>query len=112
MLHLAQLDHQRATRAISKTEGAVGGKALAWVPFMMQRFDNEFMMRSSEAPALKKKPSEYMRGMYFSSQPMEMTNIAALEQTFRMIKTVALFVGLPALGLRPTVDNLRFAVLE
>ena len=80
---------------------------------MMQRFDNEFMMRSSEAPALKKKPSEYMRGMYFSSQPMEMTNIAALEQTFRMIKTaLALFVGLPALGLRPTVDNLRFAVLE
>ncbi|MGB8897652.1 MAG: hypothetical protein WCD13_25590, partial [Pseudolabrys sp.] len=86
MLHLAQLDHQRATRAITKTEGAVGGKALAWVPFMMQRFNNEFMMRSSEAPAPKKKPSEYMRDMYFSSQPMEMTDIAALEQTFRMIK--------------------------
>ena len=27
---------------------------LAWVPFMMQRLDNEYMMRSSEAPALKK----------------------------------------------------------
>jgi uncharacterized protein len=54
------------------------------VPFMMQRFDNEYMMRSSEAP--KKKPSEYMRDMYFSSQPMEMADMAALEQTFRMIK--------------------------
>jgi predicted TIM-barrel fold metal-dependent hydrolase len=58
---------------------------LAWVPFMMQRFDNEYMMRSSEAPALKKKPSEYMRDMYFSSQPMEMADMAALEHTFRMI---------------------------
>ena len=58
---------------------------LAWVPFMMQRFDNEYMMRSSEAPSLRKKPSEYMRDMYFSSQPMEKTDMAALEQTFRMI---------------------------
>src|SRR6187551_2780138 len=57
----------------------------AWVPFMMQRFDNEYMMRSSEAPGLKRKPSEYMRDMYFSSQPMEMADMAAMEQTFRMI---------------------------
>ena len=59
---------------------------LAWVPFMMQRLDNEYMMRSSEAPALKKLPSDYMRDMFFSTQPMEMTDMAALEQTFRMIK--------------------------
>jgi predicted TIM-barrel fold metal-dependent hydrolase len=59
---------------------------LAWLPFMMQRLDNEYMMRTSEAPALKRKPSDYMREMYFTSQPMEMTDMAALEQTFRMIK--------------------------
>ena len=59
---------------------------LAWLPFMMQRLDNEYMMRTSEAPALKKKPSDYMREMFFTSQPMEMTDMAALEQTFRMIK--------------------------
>jgi predicted TIM-barrel fold metal-dependent hydrolase len=59
---------------------------LAWVPFMMQRLDNEYMMRSSEAPALKQKPSDYMREMFFSSQPMEITDIGMLEQTFRMIK--------------------------
>ncbi len=59
---------------------------LAWVPFMMQRLDNEYMMRSSEAPALKRRPSDYMREMFFSSQPMEMTDMGALEQTFRMIK--------------------------
>jgi predicted TIM-barrel fold metal-dependent hydrolase len=59
---------------------------LAWVSFMMQRLDNEYMMRTSEAPALKKRPSDYMRDMFFSSQPMEMTDMGAIEQTFRMIK--------------------------
>jgi predicted TIM-barrel fold metal-dependent hydrolase len=59
---------------------------LAWIPFMMQRFDNEFMMRTSDAPLLKRKPSEYMREMYYSSQPMEMVdNRKALELTFEMI---------------------------
>jgi predicted TIM-barrel fold metal-dependent hydrolase len=60
---------------------------LAWVPFLMQRLDNEYMMRSSECPSLKKKPSDYMRDMYFSTQPMEMVeNREALELTFKMMK--------------------------
>ncbi len=58
---------------------------LAWIPFLMQRLDHEYMMRPSEAPLLKKKPSDYMRDMYFSSQPMEMQDMDALETTFRMI---------------------------
>jgi predicted TIM-barrel fold metal-dependent hydrolase len=59
---------------------------LAWIPFMMQRLDNEFMMRPSDAPMLKKKPSDYMREMYFTTQPMEMVdNRKALELTFEMI---------------------------
>jgi predicted TIM-barrel fold metal-dependent hydrolase len=59
---------------------------LAWVPFLMQRFDNEYMMRSSEVPALKRLPSDYMRDMFYASQPMEMVNNAeALELTFKMI---------------------------
>ncbi|HUZ72170.1 MAG TPA: amidohydrolase family protein, partial [Stellaceae bacterium] len=37
---------------------------LAWVPFLMQRLDNEYMMRTSEAPGLKRRPSEYMREMF------------------------------------------------
>jgi predicted TIM-barrel fold metal-dependent hydrolase len=59
---------------------------LAWVPFLMQRLDNEYMMRSSEAPLLRRKPSEYMREMYYTSQPMEYPdNLEVLETTFRMI---------------------------
>ena len=58
---------------------------LAWVPFLMQRLDHEFMMRPSEAPLLKKKPSDYMREMYYSSQPMEVQDHEAMACTFRMI---------------------------
>jgi Amidohydrolase len=58
---------------------------LAWIPFMMQRFDNEYMIRTSEAAALKKLSSDYMRDMYFASQPMEITDLRLLEQTLRVI---------------------------
>jgi predicted TIM-barrel fold metal-dependent hydrolase len=58
---------------------------LAWVPFVMQKLDHEFMLRPSECPLLKRKPSEYMREMYYSSQPMEIQDMDALECTFRMI---------------------------
>ena len=59
---------------------------LAWIPFLMQRLDNEWMMRSSEVPLLKKRPSDYMREMYYSTQPMEMVhNREALELTFKMM---------------------------
>ena len=59
---------------------------LAWLPFMMQRLDHEYLMRQSDAPLLKKLPSEYMREMYYTSQPMERTNLKLLEATFDAIK--------------------------
>jgi uncharacterized protein len=59
---------------------------LAWLPFMMQRLDHEYMMRSSECPLLKRKPSEYIASMYHTTQPMEVQNLKALECTFEMIK--------------------------
>jgi hypothetical protein len=58
---------------------------LAWIPFLMQRLDHEFMLRASEYPLLRKRPSDYMRDMYYASQPMERDDPAALECTFRMI---------------------------
>jgi predicted TIM-barrel fold metal-dependent hydrolase len=59
---------------------------LAWIPFLMQRLDHEYMMRPSEAPLLKKKPSDYMRDMYYSTQPIEIQDREAMECTFRMMK--------------------------
>jgi len=58
---------------------------LAWIPFLMQRLDNEYMMRSSEAPLLKKLPSEYMKEMFYTSQPIENTDMKALQLTLEMI---------------------------
>jgi predicted TIM-barrel fold metal-dependent hydrolase len=55
---------------------------LAWIPFIMQRLDHEFMMRVCEAPMLKRPPSEYIREMYFTSQPLEKSNLKLLEATF------------------------------
>ncbi len=59
---------------------------LAWVPFMMQRLDNEYRMRTSEAPLLRMPPSEYMRrNFYYTTQPIEDHDHAALEMTMKMM---------------------------
>jgi predicted TIM-barrel fold metal-dependent hydrolase len=58
---------------------------LAWIPFLMQRLDNEYLMRSSEAPLLKRLPSEYMREMYYSTQPIENNDYELLEMTLKKI---------------------------
>ncbi len=58
---------------------------LAWLPYLMQRLDAEYMMRSSEAPLLKRRPSEYITDMYFSSQPLEAHHPKLLEATLEAI---------------------------
>jgi predicted TIM-barrel fold metal-dependent hydrolase len=56
---------------------------ISWIPFLMQRLDTQYRMRSSECPLLKKLPSDYMRDMYYTTQPMEMPDdIMLLEATF------------------------------
>jgi uncharacterized protein len=44
-----------------------------WIPFLMDRMDMEFSHRSPQAPLLKKKPSEYMKGgqIYYHSELWE-----------------------------------------
>ena len=46
---------------------------LAWVPWLGQRLDNDYKMRTSECPSLKKLPSDYMHDLSF------------LESTFKFI---------------------------
>ena len=59
---------------------------IAWVPWLGQRLDNDYKMRTSECPSLKKLPSDYMRDMYYTSQPMEVPNDhTLLEATFKFI---------------------------
>ena len=40
--------------------------------------------QTSEAPLLKRRPSEYMAEMYYSCQPLETNHPKALELTFEM----------------------------
>jgi len=81
---------------------------IAWVPFLMQRLDHEYMLRSSEYPLLKKKPSDYMRGMYYASQPMEADNVHVRND--QRGNPAPLRVGLSPLGLRSAQPNLGPAV--
>lgn len=58
---------------------------IAWLPFLMERLDHEYMMRTSEAPLLKQRPSDYMRQFFYTSQPIERSNPDFLEMAFKMI---------------------------
>ena len=59
---------------------------ISWIPFLMQRLDDQYLMRQSEAPLLKRMPSEYMaENCWYTCQPMEKSNIKAVECTFEMI---------------------------
>src|SRR5204862_7996826 len=53
-----------------------------WAPYWMERMDDEYAKRRSEAPALKKRPSEYVRGgtIYFSCEADEWLLPQALER--------------------------------
>ena len=44
-----------------------------WAPYWMERMDDEYAKRAEEAPALKKKPSDYIRSgsIYFSCEADE-----------------------------------------
>ncbi|MEU7144623.1 amidohydrolase family protein [Nocardia sp. NPDC046473] len=58
---------------------------LAWLPFLMQRLDHEFILRTSDAPLLRRAPSDYMREMYYTSQPLEMPDPDLLQSTLKAI---------------------------
>ena len=59
---------------------------IAWIPWLMQRLDNDYKMRWSEGPSLKRLPSEYMREMFYTSQPLERPDrMDLLEMTLDLI---------------------------
>ena len=59
---------------------------LAWVPFLMQRLDDQYLMRQSEAPLLTRMPSDYMREKcFYTCQPLEKSSEVGLKATMEMI---------------------------
>src|ERR1700759_2012328 len=59
---------------------------LAWIPYLMQRLDHEYQMRSCEAPLLKSLPSEYMCDMFYPAQALEKTNPKLLQGTLEAMQ--------------------------
>jgi uncharacterized protein len=60
---------------------------IAWVPSLMMRLDSEYLTRNFDAPLLKRKPSEYMREMYYCSQPLDRPDdLGLLEAIFRAVR--------------------------
>ncbi|MPZ68565.1 MAG: amidohydrolase family protein [Actinobacteria bacterium] len=86
MIHLMNLVINGIPERFPKLKLMFMEGGLAWVPFLMQRLDSEYMMRTSEAPLLTKKPSAYMREFYYSTQPMERPDdLSILEKTFEQL---------------------------
>lgn len=87
MVHLTNWVLNGIPERFPKLKSVWVESGLAWVPFLMQRLDDQYLMRTSEAPQLKRLPSEYMNtNCWYTSQPMEATHLKALECTFEMIK--------------------------
>ena len=115
MLHLTNWVDERHARAVPQAQGDLDRERarLGPVPDAAARQ----RIHDAHAPrcrGLKRKPSDYMREMYFTTQPMEMVdNREALELTFKMHQrrdAAPLFVGLSALGHGSAEHDLRSAV--
>jgi predicted TIM-barrel fold metal-dependent hydrolase len=86
MIHLTNWILNGIPERFPKLKSLWVESGLAWVPFMMQRLDDQYLMRPSEAPQLKRLPSEYMReNCFYTTQPMETHNKKALQLTLEMI---------------------------
>ncbi len=56
---------------------------ITWLPWLYNRLDDEYTKRRIEAPLLEKLPSEYLKGFYYTSQPLEQSHPETLEPMFQ-----------------------------
>lgn len=71
IIHLINLVYGGIPERYPKIKFIFCESGQGWLTFMRLRMDNEYRMRSSEAPILTKKPSEYIKDFYFTTQPLE-----------------------------------------
>jgi uncharacterized protein len=57
---------------------------VTYIPWLMQRMDDEYVKRSFEAPLLSKLPSAYMNEFYYTTQPIESANKFGLKAFLNM----------------------------
>lgn len=57
---------------------------VTYIPWLMQRMDDEYVKRGFEAPLLSKFPSAYMNEFYYTTQPIESANKFGLKGFLEM----------------------------
>ena len=86
-----------------------------WVPWLANRLDKEYIERRREVPLLQERPSHYMRGFFYGTQPIEEPERAnGHREAVRAVRRREhrhVRVGLAAPRLRPHPVRLRPAVL-
>jgi len=82
MIQLTSLVLEGTLERFPKLKLASLEAGCAWIPFLMDRLDMEYKNRAHQAPLLKKKPSEYMKGgqIYFHTELWEAMLPQAIER--------------------------------
>jgi predicted TIM-barrel fold metal-dependent hydrolase len=70
-MHLANLVLAGIPERFPKLRVVFFEGGAACLPWIMGRLDTAYLMRRSEAPLLKRRPSEYMRDFFYTIQPIE-----------------------------------------
>jgi predicted TIM-barrel fold metal-dependent hydrolase len=71
MIHLTNLVINGIPERFPKLKIMFMECGVTWLPFIATRLDTEYLMRPSEAPLLKRLPSEYISDFYYTTQPIE-----------------------------------------
>lgn len=73
MIHLTSIILEGVLERFPKLKIASLEAGCEWIPFLIDRLDMEYRNRSPQAPLLKKKPSEYMKGgqIYYHAELWE-----------------------------------------
>ena len=111
-----QLDRERHAGAFPAAQDDLDRSGLAWVPFLMQRLDNEYMMRTSDCAAAQAEAerlhARHVLHLAADGDGRQPQGARADLRDDQCGDAVALFVRLSALGHGPAEHDLRPAVPE
>jgi uncharacterized protein len=71
MLHLTNLVYSGIAERFPNVPVIFMEAGISWLAFMVGRLDNEYRLRSSEAPLLTRMPGDYIRDFFYTSQPLD-----------------------------------------
>ncbi len=72
MMHITDMITRGVPVKFNELDFVVQEAGLGWIPYLMQRMDNEYAEKREDVPMLEQPPSEYINDQfYFTSQPIE-----------------------------------------